>query len=877
MLLLPNSAMPLCCLHNRESGNNTQDLLMRLPFDLAVMVAKYFDLKDLYSCSLVSKEWNRLVTSHSVIYPLLSRLSHFDQEPLLFRGIPTGHERPDDQQQEESALENADKEGGQTPGSVDEDPKVAAEKKRMEIEERANQQWLRDTRVLTRLLQKLLNRERRWRKAQPTTRLYLPPVPLDGTDSDIAEGWQGPVKVVKIKGGIVAAMYEEGKSIRIWNIEDDLNRAREITDAYIEENKETLGSKSRMSYADSGMGPSKLRRYNDKEVGVLLDCMRSGKAVQAVLSAIRMRTKPKMFDFFIPKSTLVTATSNGEVDVYDMKTGKHRRTFNVEGDESIGSVHAWLDYVVVGHGTKITLFNHTTGEVVENGLVTAHRSNITGVFILDNEEHLLSVDESGIMIVTNRKFKFPDVDTLLDVPLYPMFLVGQMGAPYSMRLLHMSHLCVWGKYSIGHYELYEPGLQNMPPMSSLIVNTAGDIERQEGEEQLPESAETNEQDQAVQEQSSNAPAPAPAPSATMAEPEPEATFRGLQSETGMDAERLDDARSALRQLEATHRDLEQMYSQVAGDRDDENPQGQRMQRLTRNSIAPEERYHIINIDPRFDNSPEGQVLSVDFRHALFLSGSFLRLFEIDCKDDEYENGASMGLFPVDPQPETFGPDRPPAQSSSSDSEEDEEKEQEEQEEGGWDDMGEWETGMDADQAVDVQDLLHGRTTERAPNFEEERDLEYIETVTMRNLLTVRFAMEHWGLDHPMSTNKQIESAKRFLKKHMPDLYKATKSDISIDALIQAAPYYIQKYHEGKFDQKVVNVNHRGQKVQTGQLQRDMDRIYRAARVGGGEAWQGEHGLVPRAVCHLKHTSAAMDDGRVVVGCQNGYVVVTSFD
>ncbi|KAJ1948972.1 hypothetical protein EC988_004955, partial [Linderina pennispora] len=77
----------------RPSGELQKDLLMRLPFDLSVLVSKFLDIEDIYSCMLVSRSWYKLVSDHAVLYQRLLQRSHFDQEPLLFRGPRTGNQQ----------------------------------------------------------------------------------------------------------------------------------------------------------------------------------------------------------------------------------------------------------------------------------------------------------------------------------------------------------------------------------------------------------------------------------------------------------------------------------------------------------------------------------------------------------------------------------------------------------------------------------------------------------------------------------------------------------------------------------------------------------------------------------------------------------------
>ncbi|KAJ2881726.1 hypothetical protein H4R27_003900 [Coemansia aciculifera] len=891
---------------NNNSMQCTHDLLMRLPYDVAVLVTKLLSAKDVFQCSLVSKDWHRLFTSDTVLYPLVAQFSHFDQEPLMLRCLPMAHGHHGDEKDEED--DNSD-EG--------KDPKAEAEAERIKLEDLANQQWMKSSRILSRSLGKTLNRERRWRRAEPLSRLYLPPVPMDGSDSDIKDEWQGAVKSLKLRGGIVAVLYEKGTSIRIWNLDAEYNEIKGMTEQYINDNRELL--KAQTKYG----GPT-LPLYKPEQVNALLRCTRSGGPRLVHLRVIKMRIPPILFDYFATTNTLVTAAANGEVDVYDMLTGQHRRTFKVAGDLHIGSIHVWLDYIVVGHGPLITLWNHQTGEALESGLRTSHRAKINGVFILDNDKHLMSIDESGIVVVTNRAANRPEIETLLDVPLYPMIMVGQLGAPYSMRLLHMSHLCVWGKYSLGHYELYEPGLRNLPPLNSLRVNSNGGIEGEEEEESYAPVAEPASADMTKEERV------------------------------------LSESMQTLAQLEATHHDLEKMYSEIAGDRSNEHPEGERMARRRMNRVPAEEQYHIINIDPPVDPNPDGMVLSVDFRHAIYLHRNYVTVHEIDKKpeseqpadadiDDEFgPDVCSMGLYPIDRQPRNFGPARPPGslattkQSSAglslkhvfelSKAKKTKKRapmaETESREEVGAADRTNpgWEPTFDLDDDADFnammaeceeedgyetvsdnEDSLEDANGEEELPEDEQSDLE----VTMRNLRMRTWYKEvkYMVSETEKSNLRRTESAmirftlglsiekdepafgkipmhraslwfaRKFFAEYVPELLAEIDAGVlNINMMLHTVPYYAQRLHESRFKTPVLNVDHRGQATTAAQLLRDMDRVYRAAKVPVARApWSQNPEFVSMAVCFLQNRATAMDDGRVAIGCENGYVVVLSFD
>ncbi|KAJ2807508.1 hypothetical protein H4S07_003579, partial [Coemansia furcata] len=769
-----------------------------------------------------------------------------------------------------------------------------AEDERIKLEDLANQQWMKNSRILSRSLGKTLNRERRWRRAEPVSRLYLPPVPMDGSDSDIMDEWQGAIKSVKMKGGLVAVLYEKGASIRIWKLDAEYDEIRDMTEQYIQDNMELL--KAQTKYGGPPLPP-----YEPEQVNALLRCTRSsGGPRELQLRVVKMRVAPILFDYFSMTNTLVTAAANGDVDVYDMVSGQHRCTFKVTGDLQIGSIHVWMDYVVAGHGPLITLWNHKTGELLENALQTSHRAKINGVFILDNDQHLMSVDESGIVVVTNRAAKRPEVETLLDVPLYPMIMVGQMGAPYSMRLLHMSHLCVWGKYSLGHYELYEPGLRNLPPLNSLRINANGGIE---GEEEdvpvaVPVSADMTKEER-----------------------------------------KRSESMQTLAQLETTHQDLEKMYSEIAGDRNNEHPEGERLARRRMNRVPAEEQYHIINIDPPVDPNPDGMVLSVDFRHAIYLHRNFVTVNEVDKKaegdpdsaEDEFGLGAcSMGFYPIDRQPSTFGPAAaPPPQDASatkerstgltlrqiiaeSDAKKPTKKKPAECEsmevdasgsanpwrESSPDEYG-YETvsdDEDDDLPVDANEEdenasdmevtmrnLRMRTwpaeVKRLVSETETSNLRLTESALIRFTLGLTIEKDEPAFGAIPMHVESLWYARKFLAEYVPELLtEIDSSELDINVMLNTVPYYAQRLHESRFGAAVPNIDHRGQVATAAQLLRDMERVYRAAKVPAARMpWSPSQEFVSKAVCFLQHRSSAMDDGRVAVGCENGYVVVLSFD
>ncbi|KAJ2352604.1 hypothetical protein GGF43_003716 [Coemansia sp. RSA 2618] len=617
-----------------------------------------------------------------------------------------------------------------------------------------------------------------------------------------------------------------------------------MTTEYIEQNRDAL-------IAQRKHGAPPLPRFSDAQVETLLRCSQGADSGPAQLTVIRLAEEPACIDFFYMNKTLVTATRKGRVDVFDMNTARLRRTLQLNkgpdepqgrllGGESIDSVHVWLHYVIVSHGSRVTLWNHVTGELLEDGLETAHRARITGVFVLDDEQHLLSIDACGIMVVTDRAAR----RTLMDVPLYPVILTGAEGAPYSMRLLHMTHLCVWGRFSMGHYELYEPGLRNMPPLSSLIMS---DADGNPGERP-----------------------------------------RAARPRAGEDA-RTAEARAALAQLESTHDSLEALYTQVAPDR---------VARASHDA-APEQRYHVLNIDSSIENVPEGQVLSVDFKHALLLRRQFMQICDFDQKTEHGEPpvGPSLGVFPVDraDHPEALRLDRMDiSEAVGSDSMEclkpadpivaDAESTDDELIDGESDESDEaaeveydfdWEF-EESGQSEAAQQRTADRLAQHPGPDIRKADLYQLESLTMRYIIGMQFAREDPRIFAQMPVNRvRLARARAFLNTYMPELLAALDADVELQDVMLVTPYYVQRAHEAKFPQSVELVDHRGQLSTARRLCADMQRV---ARVGGGSKWRPDHEqLVSPGVGRLRGLVAAMDDGRVAVGCENGYVVVTSFD
>ncbi|KAJ2843295.1 hypothetical protein GGI22_007259, partial [Coemansia erecta] len=146
---------------NNDNSNdaNPKDIMMGLPFDLAVMVVKCLGVRELYTCSLVSRGWRKLFTDPSVIHPILIQVSHFDQEPVLFRHLPNGHgaTHDSDSKKEEEEGEEQQRSNSKDGDGAEETPEAL----RTRLEESTNMQWIKNPKVIMRLLQKTLNREHR--------------------------------------------------------------------------------------------------------------------------------------------------------------------------------------------------------------------------------------------------------------------------------------------------------------------------------------------------------------------------------------------------------------------------------------------------------------------------------------------------------------------------------------------------------------------------------------------------------------------------------------------------------------------------------------------------------------------------------------------
>ncbi|KAJ1805168.1 hypothetical protein LPJ56_005429, partial [Coemansia sp. RSA 2599] len=346
----------------------------------------------------------------------------------------------------------------------------------------------------------------------------------------------------------------------------------------------------------------------------------------------------------------------------------------------------------------------------------------------------------------------------------------------------------------------------------------------------------------------------------------------------------------------------------------------------------EQRYHIINIDSPFEEPPEGDVICVDFRRALYLYGTAIEIFDVDKRQNGRPVGVPLGLFPVDSDPRIKLPPAPPKQRSKA--EEAGESGEAGERSGADNDDDAWsteesdaafpETVEDLEEALAGWDAHYGRHGEFAQYVQLLRGLEgmpvrgeehrhdqeqpdqqgheegqegaaqlellstsdindgselgLIEAVVMRCIITLRMSMDlPPGAASGAQEIKLVEQSRQFLGRYFPEIFAACYARVDPQVLLSAAPFYIQRLHESRFDQPTINVDHRGQKTTAEQLVRDMKRVYRAAGVRNAGQWTSQEGFVPLAATQLLFTSAAMDDGRVAVGCTNGYIVVTTYD
>ncbi|KAJ2534236.1 hypothetical protein EV175_007043, partial [Coemansia sp. RSA 1933] len=223
--------------------------------------------------------------------------------------------------------------------------------------------------------------------------------------------------------------------------------------------------------------------------------------------------------------------------------------------------------------------------------------------------------------------------------------------------------------------LFEPGLQNLPPLDTLVLSSPDgaahpeeedhhhhqqeddDAERETGSHSSDEGSDSDwrtaeedetEEEQGEHEQREEATENGDNPSSSSPSPPPLPSGSDADSETSR----------ILEQLRHTHEDMERMYSHVIGDIDSDHPQGTRSERQALNKVPEESRYHMISIDSPFDRAPVGDILSADFRRSLYLDWNFIQIADLEGNKGE-DGGAtsavSFGLYPTEPMVPKYGP------------------------------------------------------------------------------------------------------------------------------------------------------------------------------------------------------------------------------
>ncbi|KAJ2758547.1 hypothetical protein IWQ57_006798, partial [Coemansia nantahalensis] len=153
----------------------------------------------------------------------------------------------------------------------------------------------------------------------------------------------------------------------------------------------------------------------------------------------------------------------------------------------------------------------------------------------------------------------------------------------------------------------------------------------------------------------------------------------------------------------------------------------------------------------------------------------------------------------------------------------------------------------------------------------------LEALVMRYIMGLRFAREDRNFGRVEYNRVQLGHARTVMSRHLPELYQAIEDDVGAEAVAEVTPYFVQRAFEARFAAPVLNVDHRGQSVPAQRLVRDMERVYRAAQVADRAYPAASARILPQAAVELICRTAAMDDGRIAFGCENGYVVVTAFD
>ncbi|KAJ1920211.1 hypothetical protein H4219_001444 [Mycoemilia scoparia] len=481
-----------------KTTNLRPDYLSELPTDLQLMVLDYLSDKDLFQARFVSKKWEKIIISAPAVLPRLTAILHFDSDPLLPADFslsctqdPTLHENTTKDRDEKTntnaeavvdkenentnttdSNQNLDEKNSSNKASeieIDSDDEPISELDNIEKEEMlkyldlSKERWLHDNDIIEALYKKVKNREKRWATGHPLNRVFLPPPTLINTSNDVESGAAssssatqkqqqlpenptnascGSVKAIKIKHSTMIVTYTKGTTMAVWDLTP--NRRKKF--------KEVLRLIKAHGKANSDGERNKL---SQEEKELLLNYINNTKPDKPTVKLIKARYAPRLFDFLPETKILAVASREADIEVFNLKTGKCSGRYH-EDFGRITGISVWGNWVLVASGSKVSVWNHLTGEKASSGIQTWHRSDITSLFMLDNEDHLLCIDTTGAAGITSRSAKDPHLNPLLASPLYPLFLNGTDGSPYTMRLLHSIHLFVWGKFGIGHYELSEP-------------------------------------------------------------------------------------------------------------------------------------------------------------------------------------------------------------------------------------------------------------------------------------------------------------------------------------------------------------------------------------------------------------------------------------
>ncbi|KAJ2549233.1 hypothetical protein EV175_004523 [Coemansia sp. RSA 1933] len=200
---------------------------------------------------------------------------------------------------------------------------------------------------------------------------------------------------------------------------------------------------------------------------------------------------------------------------------------------------------------------------------------------------------------------------------------------------------------------------------------------------------------------------------------------------------------------------------------------------------------------------------------------------------------------------------------------------------------------------DGQGVLYDRTTHpRASRSSRTKasdklpvTLVHLETRIMRYIVILYFHMSHGPpFLRNSCTLEQAEEAREYVARFLPEIFDEVIKGTGLHLLFLLAPYYIQRIFESSLfeDNPVVNVDHRGQAVDVRQVWRDVSRVHSVTdgpysemtREYAGDnsaAYYQRNRIMPFSMHGFQQSATAMDDSQVAVGCQNGYIVVVSFD